>query len=84
MSTREKLINLIDGMTDEQMNEVVIFIQSRPQQPKKDIRSEVEALKGIFHDVADPAKVPFEREAWANAAVEKHQRFLEEMKNANS
>jgi hypothetical protein len=38
----------------------------------------VNELYGIFHDVADPKKIPLEKDAWANAAVEKWKKFNEQ------
>ena len=43
--------------------------------------NEIDSLCGVFHNVADPDKIPFEKNAWADVAAEKHLKLLEEIKN---
>ena len=84
MSTKEYVYSVIDTMDDEQLNALSIYLADMMKKQREENRKKIEALKGIMHDVANSDLIPLEKEAWANAAVEKHQRFLEEMKNANS
>lgn len=81
MSTREIAYQMIDGLDEEQLITVVTFINNLKQE-RQNVGDEVDALCGIFHDVANPDLIPLEKTAWEQAAVEKHIRFLEEMKSA--
>ncbi len=83
MSTREIAYQMIDALDEEQLITVVTFINNLKQE-KQNVSDEVDALCGIFHDVANPNLIPLEKNAWEQAAVEKHIKFLEEMKRENS
>lgn len=85
MSTREKLDSRVDRLSEKQLEALVAFLDTLfPEAAKQSDADEVDALCGIFHDAANPALVPLEKEAWAMAAVEEEMRFLEEMRNENS
>ena len=83
MSTREMLYQDIAFLTDEQVEELAEFVKKIKQRKENDA-DEVDALCGIFHDAANPDLIPFEKNAWAEAAAEKHLHILEEMKHENS
>ncbi len=79
MSTREMATKMLDGLNEEQLITVVRFISNLKQNNQNSVNNEVDALCGIFHDVANPDLIPLEKTAWEQAAVEKHVRFLEEI-----
>ncbi|MCH5349239.1 MAG: hypothetical protein J1E40_07940 [Oscillospiraceae bacterium] len=54
------------------------------EKPETNISDEVDALCGIFHDAANPALVPFEKDAWAEAAAEEERRFWEDYNNEDA
>lgn len=85
MSTREKFHNRVDRLTEQQFHVLLAFLDTLyPEEAQQSDADEVDALCGIFHDAANPALVPFEKEAWAMAAAEEEMRFLEEMRNENT
>ena len=45
--------------------------------------SNTKSARGVWHEVADVNKIPLEETAWVEAAVEKHLKSLEDMKNEN-
>lgn len=73
MSTRERLDSLIDKMTEEQM-EALIIILKQYELPVKKVS--IDDVAGCLHQYANPELIPLEKEAWANAAAEN---YLEEM-----
>lgn len=85
MSTREWAYSMIEELTEEEFNALMAIVQvmHKNSQEKKS-KSNIHSLKGILHEYADPSKIPLEKTAWAEAAAEKHLKFLEEMKNENS
>ena len=86
MRTREWAYRMIDELTDEEFNALMAIVQvmHKNSQSVKKNSCELDEIMGIFHDVADTSKVPLEKTAWENAAVEKHLKFLEEMKSENT
>ncbi|MDR0919394.1 MAG: hypothetical protein LBM93_09150 [Oscillospiraceae bacterium] len=44
---------------------------------EKSRAQKVDELMGVFNYAADPSKIPFEKDAWADAAVEKWRKFNE-------
>lgn len=74
MSTRERLNLIIDKMTEEQM-EALIVILKHNEQPEKKVS--IDDVAGRLHKYANSQLIPFEKEAWANAAAEN---YLEEMR----
>ncbi len=74
MSVRERLNMIIDKMTEEQMEALIVVLKHGEQTDKK---VSVDDIAGILHKYANPELIPFEKEAWANAAVEN---YIEEMR----
>ena len=85
MSTREWSYSMIDELTDEAFNVIVYMMKIMPKKSQiaSDDASDLDKIMGIFHDAADPHKISLEKTAWETAAVEKHLKFLEDMKNEN-
>ena len=87
MSTRDKLYGILDTLDDDQLESLfrflsnIIPVKNTDREANED---EIDKLMGIFHDAADPNKIPFEKTAWETAAAEKHLHFLEDIKNENS
>ena len=69
MSTREKLDLLIDKMTEEQMKALLIVLNGDEEYTNK---VSVDDVAGCLHKYADPELIPFEKDAWANAAAERN------------
>ena len=84
MSAKEMAYSMIDTLTEEELNAIIVILNGLTKEKKSKPKKSAASLKGIFHDVADPAKVPFEREAFANAVVENHKQFLEDSWNDNN
>lgn len=62
MSTKELLYTKIDGLTEQQMLELIDFLDSRKKRGKS-----VESVMGILSDYADESLVPQEEGAWERA-----------------
>lgn len=75
MSTREMIYRDIAFFTDEQIEELSIFVK---QIKNRQTTNEVDSLCGIFHDVANPDLIPLEKEAWAESVKE---RYIKENEN---
>lgn len=84
MSTREWAYNMIEELTEEEFNALMAIVKVMHKNSQKKPKSNISSLKGILHEYADPSKIPLEKTAWAEAATEKHLKFLEEMKDENS
>ena len=85
MSTRAWVYSMMDELAEEEFDALatmveVLYKNSQNKKPKRSISS----VKGILHEYADPSKIPLEETAWAEAAAEKHLKFLEEMKDENN
>ena len=74
MSVRERLNLIIDEMTEEQMEALIVILKRDEPHTKK---VSVDDIAGRLHKYADPNLIPFEKEAWANAAAEN---YIEEMR----
>ena len=82
-TVRQDAIDLVNDRMQsfpvEKILAVLDFVMMlTPEEPKKEF-----AAKGILHHFADPSKIPLEEGAWAEAAVEKHKRLMEEMREAD-
>ena len=85
MSAREWAYSMIDELADEEFNALMAIVQvMRKNSPNMKKKSNIKSLKGVLHKFADPSKIPLEKTAWESAAVEKHLKFLEDVKNENS
>ena len=81
MSTREKLYNMLENLSEEQLEGLFQFLSnfvSVNNLNKNSDTDELDELMGIFHDAADTSKIALEKTAWENAAFEKHLTILEE------
>ena len=73
MDTREYAIEVINTLSDEQVTKVIELILAFQQekkveeQPKKTLTA-----RGALHKYANPAMIPFEKDAWEGTAVEKY------------
>ena len=63
MSTRDKLYGILDTLDDDQLESLfrflsnIIPVKNTDREANED---EIDKLMGIFHDAADPNKIPFE------------------------
>ena len=69
MSTREIIYRDIALFTDEQIEELAVFVEQIKNKSVDDI-DEIDKLCGIFHDAANPELIPLEKTAWEQSAVE--------------
>ncbi|MCM1507012.1 MAG: hypothetical protein NC177_07750 [Ruminococcus flavefaciens] len=76
MNTREVIYRDIAFFTDEQIEELAVFVNNIKNRQTVD---EVDTLCGIFHDVANPALIPSEKSAWEQSAVENEILFKENL-----
>lgn len=81
MSTREVIYRDIAFFTDEQIEELAIFVK---QIKNRQTADEVDALCGIFHDAANPDLIPLEKTAWEQAAAENEKVFWESYSDENT
>ena len=70
MSTKERLHLLIDSMTEEQAN--ALFIVLGVSSAADNESDDVDAVRGILHDAANPELIPLEEGAWERAAAERY------------
>ncbi|MCH5349107.1 MAG: hypothetical protein J1E40_07275 [Oscillospiraceae bacterium] len=84
MSTKDKVHSMVDSLNEEQIRALFVILDGMIHEEKPKAKKTAASIRGILHDVANPDLIPFEKDAWAEAAVEKHIRFLEEEKNDNS
>lgn len=70
MSTKERLHLLIDDMTEEQMNDIIVYIQSMSKASEKKPAT-VESLCGVLNRYARPGPVNLEEGAWERSIVER-------------
>ncbi|MDE6787719.1 MAG: hypothetical protein K2J47_00145 [Ruminococcus sp.] len=81
MSTREVIYRDIAFFTDEQIEELAIFVK---QIKNRQTADEVDALCGIFHDATNPDLIPLEKTAWEQAAAENEKTFRESYSDENA
>lgn len=74
MSTKELAYSIFETLTEKQL-EGFILLFSGGNEEIAEPRPKAASLKGILSDCADPDLIQFEKEAWANAAVEKYENF---------
>lgn len=73
MSTKELAYSILDSLSEEQLKGfIMLFSESNPADSSK---PKAETLKGALSEYANPDLIPLEKEAWANAAEEKHKNF---------
>lgn len=81
MSTREIAYNLIDNMTEEQLETFFALFGGKQIQ---DNTEKVKSVRGIFAKVANPDLIPLEKTAWEQAAAENERNFLESYSDENT
>ncbi|MBQ5563295.1 MAG: hypothetical protein IIT39_07910 [Clostridia bacterium] len=81
MSTRELAHNWIDELNEEDFNTLMAVLKIIHEHSKN---TPQKSVRGAWSFAADPAKRALEKTAWETAAVEKHLKLMEEMKNENS
>lgn len=76
MSTLEKTMDLLQTISEDRLESVYTFLQFIKFQEEEQKVSENKNGKtsafGIAHEYANPALIPLEKEAFANAMAEKH------------
>lgn len=78
MTTRERLIDIINGMSEEQMQALVIILDPHKTRSDDDeLSPDIAKIAGRLHKYADPSKIPYESGVWEQAAVEKYRQFTE-------
>ncbi len=68
MSTRERLYNIIDSLDEQQMQELIDFLNSRKRGGKP-----AASVKGILSRYANPDLIPLEENAWERAAKQNYE-----------
>lgn len=81
MSTREKLMERISSLTEEQVK--FLFEITDDMLSADEGSGEIDVLCGIFHDAANSNLRELEKTAWAEAAVEEELKFLAECRDEN-
>lgn len=85
MSTKEKVHSMVDSLNEEQIRALFVILDGMIHEEKPKAKKTAASIRGILHEYANPDLIPFENEeAWAEAAVERYRRVLEEEKNDNS
>ena len=82
---KQQAINFINGKIQDFSTEnmlavkkyVIALINKQPEPEKK------LAADGILHHLADPSKIPFEKEAWPKAAAAKYWQKMEKKNEAD-
>ncbi len=78
MSTLEKTIELLQSIPEDRLDTVYTFLQfikfqeSQQAVISNDAKNGNTSAFGIAHEYANPALMPLEKEAFANAMAEKH------------
>ena len=70
MSIREIAYSMIDSLDEEQLNQVIVFIQNLPEKSKAK-KPTVESLCGVLHEYAKPGLRNLEEGAWERDIVER-------------
>ena len=68
MSTKEMAYSMIDTLTEEQLQEVIVFLKGY----KKKTAS-VESVRGILSEYANPDLIAQEESAWERTVVENYE-----------
>ena len=79
MSTLEKAMDLLQTMPEQKIKIIYAFIRFMDTEPEEtaamqqlEKRAAVQSMLGMAHEYANPALIPLEKEAFANAMAEKH------------
>lgn len=68
MSTRERVVGMLDGLTEEQLEAIAVILSGMTVQSPRKKASEV---KGILHRFANPDLIPSEDGAWERDLAER-------------
>lgn len=69
MGTREILYSMIDGLSEQQMQGLIMLLSNGDIQMKKNKKS----ARGIFSDCANPDLIPLEEGAWERTVAETYE-----------
>ena len=74
MSTRDRVISVIDTMTGAQLKALLTLLDVQDTTSGKTVRKEavIDDVFGALHKYADTSKAHLEEGAWEKAAVEKY------------
>lgn len=76
MSTLQKTIDLLQTIPENRLESVYTFLQfikfQENEQQILEQKQKKNSAFGIAHQYANPALIPLEKEAFANAMAEKH------------
>lgn len=76
MSTLEKTMDLLQTISEDRLESVYTFLQfikfQEEEQKVSENKNGQTSAFGIAHEYANPALIPLEKEAFANAMAEKH------------
>lgn len=65
MSTRELLYTMIDGLTEQQMQGLIMLLSGKENKSDpKSYRDEVYSVMGGLSEYANPDLIPLEKDAW--------------------
>ncbi len=67
MSTKERVHTIVDRLTEEQLNALLVILGSVDNSD-----NDVDAAMGILHDAANPDLIPLEEGAWGRAVAERY------------
>ena len=70
MSTREIIVSMLDSLTEEQLQGLMMLLKGYV---KKQEETEVDSVRGILSKYANPDLVPLEKEAWERVVVENYE-----------
>lgn len=68
MSTRELVHTLVDELSEEQLQGLVLLLQNQPRK-----ETSLEEVQGILSAYANPDLIPLEETAWESAVKEKYE-----------
>ena len=65
MSTKELLYTIIDGLTEQQMQGLIMLLRGKEtEKPSESYRDEVYSVMGGLSKYANPDLIPLEQDAW--------------------
>lgn len=70
MSTREIIVSMLDSLTEEQLQGLMMLLKGYV---KKQEEIEVDSVRGILSKYANPDLVPLEKEAWERTVVKNYE-----------
>lgn len=70
MSTKERVHTIVDRLSEEQLNALLVILGSVDKSDNND--NDVDAVRGILHNAANPDLIPLEEGAWERAVAERY------------